>query len=84
MPKELFSCIIDVVESHDEFFHWRVDAKVKTSFSSLKKCTVTMSQLTYVGSTDHYNEYLCIAEIMTIKCLITFVDVWSKYLVSIA
>ncbi|XP_075499968.1 uncharacterized protein LOC142538537 [Primulina tabacum] len=72
MQQELFLRIVNALESHDEYFHWRVDATSKKGFSPLQKCTVAIRQLAYGGPADHYDEYLRVAETTTIDCLFNF------------
>lgn len=72
MRKELFTRIVSVLESHDEYFQWRVDAAGRKGVSPLQKCMVAIKQLAYGGLVDHYVEDSYVAETTSIDCLINF------------
>ncbi|XP_042396392.1 uncharacterized protein LOC121986491 [Zingiber officinale] len=72
MKKELFLHIVDAVKNHSEYFQWKVDAAGKKGLSPLQKCSATIRQLAYEAPTDHYDEYLRIAETTVIQCLFNF------------
>ncbi|XP_042405049.1 uncharacterized protein LOC121995357 [Zingiber officinale] len=50
----------------------KVDATGKKGLSPLQKCTAVTRQLAYGVPTDHYDEYLRIAETTAIQCLFSF------------
>ncbi|KAK1425193.1 hypothetical protein QVD17_20539 [Tagetes erecta] len=58
MNRELFLKIVRDMENDNDYFRTRFDARHKTSFSSLQKCTSAIRQLGYGNVPDSLDEYL--------------------------
>ncbi|XP_057771599.1 uncharacterized protein LOC130991386 [Salvia miltiorrhiza] len=71
MRRALFLRIVNAVTS-DPYFQQRTDALGRPGFTPLQKCTVAVRMLANGGAADQYDEYLRIAESISLECLRRF------------
>ncbi|XP_057775380.1 uncharacterized protein LOC130994348 [Salvia miltiorrhiza] len=69
MRKELFTRIVNALETHNTWFQQRPNATGKKDFTPLQKRTNAIRQLAYGGPADHYDEYLRVSETIWYECL---------------
>ncbi|KAK9080084.1 hypothetical protein SSX86_001759 [Deinandra increscens subsp. villosa] len=78
MSRRLFLKIVSDIEQNFEWFQLRQDARGRTSFSPLQKCTVAIRQLATGNVYDEYDETFSMSERTTRECLINFCDAILK------
>ena len=62
MSRELFLCIMNVVESHDDYFVQKRNAANVLGLSCFQKVTAAFRMLTYEVPADATDEYVHIGE----------------------
>ncbi|XP_031099845.1 uncharacterized protein LOC116004044 [Ipomoea triloba] len=72
MRKELFLRIVNVLQSHYEYFQQRESAAKVMGLSPLQKITAAIRQLAYGTPTDTMDEYLHMGETTAVECLFNF------------
>ncbi|KAK9288857.1 hypothetical protein L1049_017323 [Liquidambar formosana] len=75
MRRELFICILNDVEAHDEYFIQKKDYCGQLGCSSIQKMTAVVCILAYGFSADHCDEYLKMGKTTAIESLKHFCDV---------
>lgn len=73
MSRELFVCIMNVVESHDDYFVQKRNAANVLGLSCFQKVIATFRMLTYGVLADATDEYVRIGESTALESLRRFV-----------
>ncbi|KAL1338400.1 hypothetical protein AAHE18_10G208300 [Arachis hypogaea] len=74
-PVHVFLRIVDALLNVYPYFQQRIDAAGRRGLSPLQKCTAAIWMLAYGVAADAVDDYVCIDESTTIKCLEKFVEV---------
>ncbi|XP_025625686.1 uncharacterized protein [Arachis hypogaea] len=75
MRRHVFLRIVDALLNVYPYFQQRIDAAGRRGLSPLQKCTAAIWMLAYGVAADAVDDYVCIDESTTIKCLEKFVEV---------
>jgi hypothetical protein len=73
MRRHLFLRIMNVVEEHDNYFIQKRNAAGVLGLSCLEKVVVAFKMIAYGVPTDATDDYVCVGESTTLKCLRRFV-----------
>jgi hypothetical protein len=60
---------MNVASNHDSYFVQHRDACGRMGLSTIQKCTIALKMLSYDVTIDATNDYYCLAETTTTKCL---------------
>ncbi|XP_010233156.1 uncharacterized protein LOC100845782 [Brachypodium distachyon] len=72
MSRKLFLKIAEYLRDYDDYFKLKRDAVGTLDFTSIQKCTVSLRLLAYGIPADTQDDYLRMAESMTIDCMYRF------------
>ncbi|XP_010236668.1 uncharacterized protein LOC100821515 [Brachypodium distachyon] len=72
MSRKLFLKIAEYLREYDDYFKLKRDAVGTLGFTSIQKCTASLHLLAYGIPADTQDDYLRMAESMTIHCMYRF------------